>query len=132
MRIYRLLHQLTLRFSAIDESEAMELNTEAQSSYEEALQKAKYKIQSNNIRKDEIIANSNDPNKPVRKLEVLTAGDRAVLLAEKWYIRYGFAISYMFLVPMIRKMMDGETDEPKDDDMDDLKAFMAYMKFKKK
>lgn len=138
MRFYRLFHQLVTRFSAMDESEAVSLHGEAEKSYMDEVAEAKSK-KANNIKRAELIAaNAAAPSKDfvAPKEEILTAGNRLALLAETWYMRYGFAISYIVAVPAVRDYMNGESgsDEDNDEDaemMDMLKMMQKYKKYKK-
>lgn len=134
MRIFRLLHQVTLRFSAMDESEAMSLNTEAEQAYNEALAKAKSKVIWNDERTKEIAANAGKPEYQAPKPQVLTVSDKLLLTSEKWYMRYGFAMVYIVAVPMIRNYMNGESegDGSEVDEMEDFMRFYSnYKRFSK-
>lgn len=127
MRVHKLMHQVVMRFSAMDESEALELWTEADKDYKEAVDQAKAKKRWNAQRLVDIANNKDKPDyKPVAE-QVLTVQDKMVMLAEKWYARYGFAIAYIVMVPMIRDYMNGDQDGQREMDEDEEMLMMMKM-----
>jgi hypothetical protein len=137
MRVFRLAHQLVQRFSAMDESEADSLNSEAENAYNAALYAAKAKEISNAEKTAENAKHSGESDYKPLVLAKLTISDRLVLFAEKWYSRYGFAILYIILVPQIRRYMEeGSEDEDEEGgSMGEMVAMLSalekYKKFKK-
>lgn len=132
MRIFKLVHQITSRFADMDESELNDLYGEAQHDYKEALARAKAKEISNTKRATAIAKNNDNPQDGFvpPKEEKFTVADRAVLLAEKWYVRYGIAISYIVIVPLIRDYMNGGEDMGQDEESEMMEFAQAYAKMK--
>lgn len=134
MRIYRLAHAIVSRFSAMDETEANDLNLEAMNAYNDALDNAKFKIKHNdNVEKAKAGLHVDKDGEvgmdaSAQKKLPITISDKLVLLAERWYMRYLFAVLYIFAVPSIKDYMNGVSGKEDEDDAEDFEEMMKFMK----
>ena len=136
MRIYELFHAIVDKFVPMDQNTKLELQAGALTWYNkqresQAILDAKNK---------EIVArNDAGRDKEGFEPEALlkpTMKDKIFQLLEQWWVRYIIAIAFIFIVPKVKAIINGETsggddDDDEEDDGDDFAAFMQYRRFKK-
>ncbi|UAY54792.1 hypothetical protein [Arachidicoccus terrestris] len=130
MKIYQLLEQLIARFVPLDDATKAELHLESVNVYSKIANERLAIIEENERIKaanekgaDQIDYIPIMPKKMPLKM-------RIVGVLEQWYMRYFFAVLFIFLVPKIKSYINGEGsarsrdsddfDDHDDDDYDDL------------
>lgn len=140
MRPHEFIHRIVSHFSEMDESEARDLHSDATQDYKDRLDAAKAKEISNMERLKEVNAHTDwerdkkgvEPT--VRRIETLNVQDRLVLKCESWMVRYGFAIAFIVIYPIVRGYMNGEEGGEEGEggqELEFMKLFTAYQKMKK-
>ena len=59
---------------------------------------------------------------------------KAIDIMEQWWVRYLIAIAFIFIVPKVKAIINGEVNGGGDDDEEednDFKDFSQYLKFKR-
>jgi hypothetical protein len=128
MRAYEFLHQVASKFAPMDESQRTELLGEAITEYKTFVDTYRVKVQANEVNTRWNLDHASDPDFEPRALYVMTFKDKIAEFIEKWWMRYLFAMLYVWIVPVLHRYMQGGDDEEEDDDDSD---FMEYMRFKK-
>lgn len=114
MRIYNLLHELVNKFAPMDEIQGNQMLNDATNYYANILQELK-DVEEHNVYVTNY--NSSESDKPdfvAKMLKPVTPKLKLVKSMEHVFARYGFAIGYMILVPMIQRFMNGVSDEEED------------------
>jgi ABC-type nitrate/sulfonate/bicarbonate transport system permease component len=57
---------------------------------------------------------------------------KAVWFSNQWWARYVFAILFIVIVPMIRNYINGQKDEPEDEEQSMLERFMEFERLNKR
>lgn len=131
MRIYELLHALVDKFVPMDEVTKSQLRNDAMSFYSKVVDE---KLRIEGQIKEALQWNNNEELKKEKDFKpmsvpTLSLKHKVTGMFEQWYMRYLFAILFVVLVPKIKDFMNGEKDEPDDDDGDS--EFEQYMNFKR-
>lgn len=114
MRIYNLLHELVNKFAPMDEIQSNNMLNDATNYYANILAELK-EVKEHNIYAANY--NSTESEKPdfvAKMLKPITPKLKAIEFMEHVFARYGFAIAYMILVPMIQRFMNGVSEEEED------------------
>lgn len=130
MRLYDLLHNVVMNFAEMDPSEAERVKADAIKDYDERLAEAKSK-QINNAKRVEALAKQKEnPGAEivVPPYQQLNKIDTLILKAEGWVMRYGVAIAYIVIMPLIRSWMNNGTmgdDDNEDKEFEKMMGFFA-------
>lgn len=140
MRIYQLLHELVARFTPMDDTTKLDLQTGAVSMYDklklEAINlgdeiKRIEAVNAENAKYNETLAEDSADKIPMKPIPKLTIKHKAVQLCESVYMRYLFAILFIYLVPKIKQFMNGETSGEEVEEDDEFNEYKDFMRFKK-
>lgn len=130
MRIYQLFHEIVIKFVPLSDTDSLELQSAALEWY--AKQRNEIPIIEAQI-KTALEHNSNPENidkKNFVNVPKLQLKHQIFKLLESWWMRYLIAIAFIFLVPKVKSIINGESskEEPK---YDEVSEFEEYMKFKR-
>lgn len=114
MRIYNLLHELVMKFAPMDEIQANNMLNDATNYYAVMLQELKDVKEHNLYATNYNSSESDKPDFKPKDLKPITPKLKIIELMEHVFARYGFAIGYMILVPMIQRFMNGVSDQEED------------------
>lgn len=131
MRIYQLFHTIIDRFVPMDEGSKNELQLEASKHYMLIKNESDLITLENQKNIDWNNANPNEDRKPVKALAVK---HKAIQFLELWWVRYLIAASFVFLVPKIKQIINGEFGEDggdQDDGMNEFEEFKNFQRYKK-
>jgi hypothetical protein len=136
MKIYQLFHALIEKFVPMDKSTQDQLQIEAVNYYGKILDEARYI----DLENEEINATnkqmSNDVTYEPKPLKKHALKHKAIMFLDQWYMRYIFAILFIYLVPKIKAFINGETSTEQDEDEDEnpqheYQQFLEFQRFKK-
>jgi hypothetical protein len=131
MRIYQLFHTIIDRFVPMDEGSKNELQVEASKHYMLIRNEAELISLENQKNVDWNAANPEETPKPLRALSLK---HKAIIFLELWWVRYLIAASFVFLVPKIKQIINGEfgrEDDGEDDSMNEFEEFKNFQRYKK-
>lgn len=131
MRIYQLFHTIIDRFVPMDEGSKNELQVEAAKHYMQIKTESDLIVLENQKNIDWNNSNPDEPPKPVKSL---TLKHKAIVFLELWWVRYLIAASFVFLVPKIKQIINGEfgnDDDGEDDGLNEFEEFKNFQRFKK-
>lgn len=114
MRIFNLLHELVNKFAPMDEIQGNMMLNDASTYYTNILQELKDVKEHNEYANLYNTTESDKPDFKPKSLKPITPKLKAVEFMEHVFCRYGFAILYIILVPMIQRFMNGVDDEEVD------------------
>lgn len=139
MKIYMLFHTLVDKFVPMSEDEKLNLQAGALKWYDEQLDKAKIIRSKNSEAAEYNAAHASDPDFSPKAPIRLSWKEKLFETMDSWWFRYLIAMAFIFLVPKLKAIINGETssdsqfedEEDHDDDeisMEDFVAFKRYMK----
>lgn len=133
MKIYQLLHNLVDKFAPMSEADSINLLSKSSSSYGLLVNKAN-KILEDNAAVDlynyENMVDIDEGKLQPKVVKPLPLDCRAVLLCEKWFMQYVFAILFIILVPKLKAYINGEKSDKDFQPDNEFEDFMAYKRFK--
>lgn len=131
MRIYELLHEVIVKFAPMDSVQAGTLKSDAAAKYGQLLDTAETIVQQNEAIKALNEQNKDNQDWTPKQETKLTLTQRLIWMSNQWWARYVFAILFIILVPVIRNYINGQKDEPEDDEQSMLERFMEFERMQK-
>lgn len=129
MRIYQLFHAVIDRFVPMDDVAKNELQIEAAKAYG-AIKADGDRIVTTNQQNINWNMENPDAEQP-KPVEALSVKHRVIQFLEQWWIRYIIAASFVFIVPRIKKIINGEPDDDDGDDVGDSNMFEEFQEFQR-
>jgi len=137
MRIYQLFHDLISKFVPMDKGTQDELQLEAVNYYNKAVEETKILQRENEAAIVWNEAHKDDPEVVLKDVKPLPLRNTVIKFLEMWYMRYLIAIAFIYLVPLIKAYISGETRkggkdlEDEEEEEDDSELFKQFIKFKR-
>lgn len=135
MRIHQLFHDLTTKYVPMDETSKSELHLDSINFYNALVEERKAIIKDNQLAIDYNNLHQNDTDFVPRAVRPLLLKHKIVSFLELWFMRYIFALLFIYFVPKIQRYINGETDddfETEDDFQDDdEKQYQDFLNFKR-
>lgn len=132
MRIYELLHEVIVKFAPMDSVQAGTLKNDAAAKYGKLLDSAETIVQQNEATRALNEQNKDNPEWTPKQETPLTRVQKAVWFSNQWWARYVFAILFIVIVPMIKNYINGQKDEPEDEEQSMLERFMEFERLNKR
>lgn len=132
MRIYELFHEVIVKFAPMDSVQAGTLKNDAAAKYGKLLDSAETIVQQNEATRALNEQNKDNPEWTPKQETPLTMVQKAVWFSNQWWARYVFAILFIVIVPMIRNYINGQKDEPEDEEQSMLERFMEFERLNKR
>lgn len=136
MRIYQLFHAIVDKFVPMEEQSKLELQSGALAWYNQHKDNLAVIAAKNKEAAEYNEAHKNDPDFIPKPIVKPAMKDKIFELLEQWWVRYLIAIAFIFIVPKVKAIINGEGSAPGDDDEeddegDDFEEYMKYRRFKK-
>lgn len=133
MRIHQLFHDLTTKYVPMDETSKSELHLESINYYNSVVEERKLIIKDNQAAIDYNNLHQNDPDFTPKPVRPLLLKHKVVGFLEQWFMRYIFALLFVWFVPKIKAYINGEREDDYEDDYedDDEKQYQDFLNFKR-